>query len=155
MAWRCGVGADSRAHRAAARPASGDPLAPVHQCRGGQRALHELLPEEPAARLAAGGAWDGVPRDLHPGAAARLAAQPACGRLDPRSRLAFDHRRDGVQPIEPSLEASTTLGMGASEAVARIGLITLDIGSGNYAEACALARQLIDMDVIHIHSRLL
>src|SRR6266511_2045307 len=45
--------------------------------------------------------------------------------------------------------------MGASEAVARIGLITLDIGSGNYAEACALARQLIDMDVIHIHSRLL
>src|SRR6266542_3193344 len=103
MAWRCGVGADSRAHRAAAR----------------------------------------------------LAAQPACGRLDPRSRLAFDHRRDGVQPIEPSLEASTTLGMGASEAVARIGLITLDIGSGNYAEACALARQLIDMDVIHIHSRLL
>src|SRR6266511_3718895 len=134
MAWRCGVGADSRAHRAAERPASGDPLAPVHQCRGGQRALHELLPEEPAARLA---------------------AQPACGRLDPRSRLAFDHRRDGVQPIEPSLEASTTLGMGASEAVARIGLITLDIGSGNYAEACALARQLIDMDVIHIHSRLL
>src|SRR6266511_2366758 len=91
MAWRRGVGADSRAHRAAARPASGDPLAPVHQCRGGQRALHELLPEEPAARLAAGGAWDGVPRDLqdqNPGAAARLAAQPACGRLDPRSRIA-------------------------------------------------------------------
>jgi hypothetical protein len=67
------VGADCRAHRAAARLASGDSLAPVHQCRGGQRALHELLPEEPAARLAAGGAWDGVPRDLqdqNPGAAA-------------------------------------------------------------------------------------
>jgi hypothetical protein len=41
-------------------------------------------------------------KDQHPGGAAGLAAEPACGRLDPRSPLAFDHRRDGVQPIELS-----------------------------------------------------
>ncbi|HEV8651839.1 MAG TPA: AAA family ATPase [Actinomycetes bacterium] len=59
------------------------------------------------------------------------------------------------EKLQRSLEASTALGMGASESVARIGLITLEIGSGNYTEACTIARQLIDMDVIHIHSRLL
>jgi DNA-binding CsgD family transcriptional regulator len=59
------------------------------------------------------------------------------------------------EKLQRSLASSTLLGVGASESVARIGLITLEIGSGNYAEACALARQLIEMDVIHLHSRLL
>jgi Uncharacterised protein family (UPF0182) len=84
---------------------SWDLLAPVEQGRGAQRALHELLPEQPAARLAAGGARDGIPGDLQdqdPRGPAGLAAELACGRLHPRSPLAFDHRRDGVQPVEPS-----------------------------------------------------
>lgn len=44
------------------------------------------------------------------------------------------------EKLQRTLQASAALGMGASESVARIGLITLELGGGNYAEACALAR---------------
>jgi DNA-binding CsgD family transcriptional regulator len=57
--------------------------------------------------------------------------------------------------IEGIGQASQTLGIGAMVSIARIGLITLDIGTGDYAEACTIASQLIDGDTVGVHSRVL
>ena len=39
--------------------------------------------------------------------------------------------------------------------IARIGSMILDIGEGRYAEAAAIGRDLIDRDVLYVHSRVL
>src|SRR5215216_2554245 len=82
-----------------------------------------------------------MPRDLkdqHPGAAAGLAAEPACGSLDPRSPLAFDHRRDGVQPIELSEHHHHSTGGDARDRrEAGLDVLGVDAGGGQAGDDTA------------------
>ena len=66
----------------------------------------------------------------------------------------------GENPTTPALiqaaeDGATALGIGAVVSIARIGRVTLGIAAGRYAEACALARSLVENDPLSVHSRVL
>jgi DNA-binding CsgD family transcriptional regulator len=63
---------------------------------------------------------------------------------------------DGARErLQRAYDASVWLGMGASAALSRIGLVLLELSHGNYAEACTAARELVERDVSANYTRVL
>jgi DNA-binding CsgD family transcriptional regulator/tetratricopeptide (TPR) repeat protein len=70
--------------------------------------------------------------------------------------LAWVAAGDDIKEIlQRSGEGAEALGAGAMVSSAQIGVVILELGSGHYAEAAAVAKRLIRADVMHVHSRLL
>ncbi|WP_083958171.1 helix-turn-helix transcriptional regulator [Herbidospora mongoliensis] len=67
-------------------------------------------------------------------------------------------RREGEHletRLARTMEAATTLGVGAIEAQGRIGRALIALGRGEYAQAAHVLRQLVDGDGLAVHTRLL
>lgn len=57
--------------------------------------------------------------------------------------------------IQGTAEGSTALGIGAMVSIAKIGLMVLAISEGQYADASAVGRDLMDGEILYVHSRVL
>jgi DNA-binding CsgD family transcriptional regulator len=57
--------------------------------------------------------------------------------------------------IQGTAEGSAALGIGAMVSIAKIGLMVLAISEGQYAEASAVGRDLMDGEILYVHSRVL
>ncbi|WP_173075029.1 helix-turn-helix transcriptional regulator [Phytohabitans rumicis] len=62
---------------------------------------------------------------------------------------------DAEALLHESLEAAAWLGGGSVQALIRIGLAVLYLGRGDYARARTVAHQVVESDVIGVHSRVL
>ncbi|WP_432991782.1 AAA family ATPase [Dactylosporangium sp. CA-233914] len=62
---------------------------------------------------------------------------------------------DARERLDRAYHASTRLGMGASANLARIGLVTLELGLGNYAAATVAAAELTEHDHAGAYTRVL
>ncbi|RSM68234.1 helix-turn-helix transcriptional regulator [Actinoplanes sp. ATCC 53533] len=62
---------------------------------------------------------------------------------------------DTEERLHESLAAATWLGGGSVQSIVRFGLVILYLGRGDYAQACTVARQVVESDTMGLHSRVL
>jgi DNA-binding CsgD family transcriptional regulator/tetratricopeptide (TPR) repeat protein len=59
------------------------------------------------------------------------------------------------ETLRQTVEASISLGIGATASIASIAQTVLDLGNGDYGSACVVARGLVENDALGVHSRVL
>ncbi|GAA1883188.1 ATP-binding protein [Asanoa iriomotensis] len=70
-------------------------------------------------------------------------------------QVAWRAPQDARERLERAHAASTWLGIGAAANLSRVGLVTLELAAGNYAEAAAVADALIDQETAGEFGRVL